>query len=210
MKPIRVGLVGSQFVSTIHAEALEGVLWARSFSPSLRRQAAMPSNSPSATALGITSATTSRMLGGKRAWTWWCWAVRTTCTANSPNWRPQRESTSSARSPLCLNLDEADRMISACHRAESEAHVRRGTLLHAEIRPIETAPRRREQLGRPYLAVKPVREARRTALGLVLGCEALRRRGDHGHGLPRLRVLPLAARETGEGEHPRVRRRRGA
>ena len=53
--------------------------------------------------------------------------------------------------PLCLNLAEADRMIAACQQAKRQADVRRGAVLHAEVRPAQAARSTSGALGRPTL-----------------------------------------------------------
>src|SRR5262249_18395883 len=89
--------------------------------------------------------------------------------------------------PLCLNLEEADRMIAACQKAGVK-------LMYAEelcFTPKYVRLKRlvdEGALGRPYL----VKQSAKHDGPHPPWFWVRRRRGD-GHGLPRLRVLPLAA-----------------
>ena len=94
--------------------------------------------------------------------------------------------------PMALNLAECDRMIAACQRA--------GVILgYAEELCFAPKYVRLKQLiaegalGKVHLG-QAIREARRPPCGLVFRHQSKRRRSDVRHGLPRDRVLPLAAR----------------
>ena len=98
--------------------------------------------------------------------------------------------------PLCMTLEEADQMIDVCRRQGVLADVRRGALLHPQVRPGQADGRRGGlRQGPPGQAE---REAFRAARRLVLGREQVRRRRVHGHGLPRHRLLLLVPGPAGD------------
>ena len=96
--------------------------------------------------------------------------------------------------PLCITLEEADVDDRACAQAGRAADLRRGAVLHAEVRQGEGDG------GRGRVRRRVSREAEREALGpharLVLGRRAVGRRRADGPGLPRHRVLQLVPRAT--------------
>jgi len=115
MKPVRVGLVGSQFVSTIHAEALKRV--------------------PNAELFAVVSPTEgnaerfAKKHGVKHHFRDYRKFIETAeldvVVLGCPNDLHCEYTELAAAAgkhvvcekPLCLNLDEADRMIAACKRA---------------------------------------------------------------------------------------------
>jgi predicted dehydrogenase len=189
-KPVHVGLIGSQFISSIHAESLQrcpGAVMAGVASPTPGNAAAF------AKRFGIPQAFTDyrELLALPDL---------DMVVIGVPNDRHCEVVVEAARAgkhiviekPLCLNLAEADRMIAAAR----EAGVK---LMYAEELCFAPKYVRLKQLldsgalGVPTPA-QAVREARRPARGAFLGRRTFRRRRHHGHGLPRHRVLPLAPR----------------
>ena len=189
MKNVRVGLIGSQFISAIHAEALRTVAGAE--------------------VVAVASPTESHV----RAF-----AERFSIPHHFTEYRKMLEmdeldmvvlglpndlhceATLAAAAagkhvvcekPLCLNLQEADRMIQAC----SKAGVK---LMYAEELCFAPKYVRLKKLlddgalGTPTLD-QAVRKARRPPLATFLGCGSLGRRSDDRYGLSRHRVLSLDA-----------------
>ena len=97
--------------------------------------------------------------------------------------------------PMCLNLAEADRMIAACRRAKVK-------LMYAEELCFAPKYVRLKQLldsgalGHPVL-LKQSEKHDGPHAAAFLGCGAFGRWRDDGYGLPRHRVLPLDARPPG-------------
>ena len=134
---VRVGLVGSQFISTIHAEALRMVPQAEV----LAVMSPTPGNARDfASKYGIAHHFNDldAMLAMDEI---------DMVVVGAPNFAHCDVTVKAARAgkhvvvekPLCLNLTEADRMIEACDRGRRETDVRRGAVLHAQIRQAEEA-----------------------------------------------------------------------
>ena len=83
-------------------------------------------------------------------------------------------------------------------RARPQADVRRGAVLRAQVRARAQAGGRGRRGRR--LHAQAAREALGPAQRLVLGRRAVRRRRADGHGLSRLRVVPLDAGRQPRGE----------
>ena len=95
--------------------------------------------------------------------------------------------------PLCLTLEEADEMIAAC-----EAHNRK--LMYAEelcFAPKYERVRQLVRRGRRRIDLSTCGSARSTRgphSDWFYDLESIRRRRVDGHGMPRLRLVPLDAR----------------
>ena len=187
---VGVGLIGSQFISTIHAESLRavpaggharrGLAHARQRAAFAERHAIPHHFTDYRRDARAGRDRPGRDRGAQRP------ALRVTLDAAAAGKHVVFEK------PLCLNLAEADRMIDACRQASVK-------LMYAEELCFTPKYVRLKQLlderrARPADVCQAVREARRPARRRILGRRALRRRRHDGHGLPRHRVLPLDAR----------------
>ena len=167
-------------------------------SRSLPRRPATPRSSPAGTASRVPSPTTGILLAEPDI---------EMVTIAAPN-HLHREMTIAAaragkhvvcREAACMTLEEADNMIEVCRAAGCASDVRRGALLHPEIRQGQGD-------GRPgrvrrCLSREAERDAFRAARRLVLGRRALRRRRVHGHGMSRPCLLLLVPWTSAADEH---------
>ena len=155
---VRVGLVGSQFISSIHADALKRC--------SQAEIVAVASPTPG------NAAAFAAKHGIPRAFTDYRELLEMQeidlVVVGAPNDLHCRITVDAAAAgkhvvmekPLCLNLAEADRMIEACRAGRGQADVRRGALLRSQVRAARSSSSIAGALGTPTL-VKQCGKARR-------------------------------------------------
>ena len=190
MKQIGVGLIGSQFVSAIHFDALAQVPGARSRGRRLADDRACPPlrriarHRPLVCRLSAVARDAGDRHGRPR--TAQRLALRSRARRPGSGGQTCCARETDGAEPLRVRQD--DRRLPTRRR---EVNVCRRALLRAEVRAAQTAAR----LWRAGQAAscQTVRKARRAPFRLVLGCQPKRRRRDDGHGMSRHRVLPLDA-----------------
>ncbi len=177
MKTINVGLVGSGFVSDIHATSLKQV-------PDVRLLAvASPTPGNAASFAGrfeIPHAHTDyrKLLEMPEI---------DVVAIGAPNDLHAEIALAAAAAgkhvicekPLAMTIAEADAMVDACRKAKVKLMYTED-LFRAEVRADEGVGRQRRAGGDPHGEAE--REARWPSLPLVLGRHTLRRRGHDGHG----------------------------
>ena len=191
---VRVGLIGSGFITAIHHEALRRVAGAEVVavaSPGPGRaerfaaERGIPRHFTDYRALLDLREVDLVVLGLPNDL-----HCEATCLAAAGGEARRRRE---ADGPQPGRVRPDDRRLRACR---SHARLRRGAVLHAQVRPAQGTGRRGGPgQGPPGQAV---REARRPPRRLVLRHPAQRRGRDLRHGLPRDRVLPMDPRRPGQ------------
>ncbi len=189
-KKVKVGLIGSQFISAIHAEALKACPGAELFavaSPTagnagkFARANAIPHHHTDYRKLLEMPEIDMIVIGAPNHV-----HCQITLDAAAAGKHIVLEK------PMCLNLAEADQMLAACRKANvklmyaeelcfAPKYVRLKKLLDSGALGHATLVKQSEKHDGPHA-------------DHFWDVERERRRRDHGHGLPRDRVLPLDAR----------------
>ena len=188
-KPVHVGIIGSQFISSIHTEAMKSVSGAEVL-------AVASPTADHARQFAKKHAIPHHFSDYKKMFEMEELDLVLIGAANQLHCQMTVDAAAAGKhvvceKPLCMNLAEADRMIDACRKAGVK-------LMYAEELCFAPKYVRLKKLlddgcARGRNALEAGGKARRATCPSLLGRESERRRSHDGHGMPRNRVLPLAS-----------------